>query len=495
MSDFQSELSTKIGGEKTFNVGLISAILTMSGFFCMLNETLLNMALKSVMTQFGISAITTQWLSTGYMLIMGISIPVSAFFIQTVKTRQLYIFSMIIFILGTFVSGFAPAFPILLAGRLIQAVGTGMLIPNIVNTLIIINPEDKRGKALGVFNLVMFFAPALGPVLSGIIIQILSWRWLFFSIMPFSIIALILGVCFIENVTELSKPHLDVLSIILSTIGFGGLIYGASNLGSSNISLVVAPLVIGIISLAAFSLRQLQLKEPMLDIRAFKYPMFSIGTLLIIIMHMVNFAIMLLLPLFMEGAMGLSAFTAGLIMLPGGFINGIIAPIAGSIYDKRGPKVLIFPGFVISAVVFLILSHVMTVSISISIIIALHCLSLVAVGMINTPTQTNSLNQLTPELYPHGTAITNTLQQIGGAFGTSLFVAIMTAGQNSYLSSIGKFDAASKSIGLAAGVREALTIAVFILFAGVILSFFVKRNSSGNTEENEDIDNLQYSED
>ena len=469
----------------SFNVGAISAVLTVSGFFCMLNETVLNMALKSIMGQFGTSAITAQWLSTGYMLIMGVSIPVSAFFIQTIKTKQLYIISMLIFIFGTLVCGFAPSFSILLIGRLIQAIGTGMLIPNIVNTLIVINPEDKRGKALGLFNLVMFFAPAIGPVISGIIVQYLNWRWLFFTILPFSIIALILGVIYLENVTELSKPHLDLISILLSTIGFGGLIYGASNLGAASISFFAVPFVISVAALILFGFRQLNLKEPMLDIRAFKYPMFTIGTLLIIIMHMVNFSIMLL-PLFMEGAMGLSAFTSGLIMLPGGIINGIVAPIAGSIYDKYGPKKLIFPGFLISTVVFFILSHAMTVSISIPVIIVLHCLSLVAVGMINTPTQTNSLNQLTPALYPHGTAITNTLQQIAGAFGTSLFIALMTAGQKSFISKAGANDAAIQAQGLAAGVRQSLTVAFCILIVGLILSFFVKRNT--NEEAANDFD-------
>lgn len=482
--------TTNATNNKSYNIGAITAVLTISGFFCMLNETVLNMALKSIMVQFSISAITAQWLSTGYMLIMGVLIPVSAFFIQTIKTRQLYITSMLIFIFGIFICGFAPIFPLLLIGRLIQAIGTGMLIPNIVNTLIIINPEDKRGKALGIFNLVMFFAPAVGPVLSGIIVQYLSWRWLFFAILPFSIVALILGIVYLENVTELSKPRLDIISILLSTVGFGGLIYGASNLGANNMMMALIPLLVSVISLFLFSLRQANLKEPMLDIRAFKYPMFTIGTLLIIIMHMVNFSIMLLLPLFMEGAMGLSAFMAGLIMLPGGIINGIASPISGSIYDKYGPKALIFPGFLISAIVFFILSHTITVSISIPVIIVLHCLSLVAVGMINTPTQTNSLNQLPPELYPHGTAITNTLQQIGGAFGTSLFVAIMTAAQRNYLSGIKKNDTVSQALGLAAGVRQSLTVAFFILIIGLILAFFVKRNFNKEIENDFDEEDI-----
>lgn len=277
--------------------------------------------------------------------------------------------------------------------------------------------------------------------------------------------------------TEPSNPKIDVLSIILSTIGFGCLIYGVSNIGNSAILMMIVPLLIGCVSLAVFVIRQLSLEEPMLDMNAFRYPMFSIGTVLIIIMHMVNFSIMLMLPIFMEGAMGLSAFTAGLMMLPGGLINGIAAPIAGSLYDKYGPKALIFPGFLISTIIFAIFSQVISVSVSIPVIIVLHCCSLLAVGMINTPTQTNSLNQLTPKLYPHGTAITNTLQQIGGALGTSLFIAIMTTAQNNCLANIGKHDAASQAFALATGVRKSLSVATIVLLVGLVLSFFLKRNS------------------
>ena len=170
--------------QKKYNVVPITIALIMAGFFCMLNETLLNMALKKLMIQFSVSANTVQWVSTGYMLIMGIAIPVSALLIQSFTTRKLFGFSVTVFLIGTVVSGLSTSFLILLVGRLIQAVGTGILIPNIVNTLLIINPVEKRGKALGIFNLVMFCAPALGPTISGLIMQVLNWRWLFFIIIP-----------------------------------------------------------------------------------------------------------------------------------------------------------------------------------------------------------------------------------------------------------------------------------------------------------------------
>ncbi|OBR89829.1 multidrug export protein EmrB [Clostridium ragsdalei P11] len=464
--------------QRTYNVVPITIALIMAGFLCMLNETLLNMALKNLMVQFSISANTVQWLSTGYMLIMGIAIPVSALLIQSFTTRQLFLTSVTIFLVGTVISGFSTAFSILLVGRLIQAIGTGILIPNIVNTLLIINPIEKRGKALGIFNLVMFCAPAIGPTLSGLIIQSLNWRWLFFIILPFSVISLALGYKYVENVTELTKPPIDLLSIVLSTIGFGGFIYGVSNIGSSYTYLIAAPIIISCIALAIFVLRQLHMSQPMLDMHPFKESMFSLGCILMIIMHMINFATMLILPMFLEGALGLAAFTAGLLMLPGGFINGIISPISGHLYDKFGPKALIIPGYAISTITFFLLSRFVSMSITIPVIIVLHCLSLIAVGLINTPIQTNSLNQLSPKYYPHGTAIMNTLQQIAGAFGTSLFVAIMSASQKKYLFAAGNpSNAKSQALSLVFGVKHAFTIETFVLVIALILSLFIANNA------------------
>lgn len=478
----EQELKQIVCEDDELKVVPITIALILAGFFCMLNETVLNMALKNLMGQFNISATTVQWLSTGYMLIMGVSIPISAFLTQTFTTRQLFLASVIIFLIGTIICSASPVFSILLIGRLIQAVGTGVLIPNIINTLLIINPVEKRGKALGIFNLVMFCAPAIGPTLSGLVIQSLSWRWLFLGIIPFSIIALIIGYTYLRNVTKLTNPHLDILSILLSTVGFGGFIYGVSNIGNSAATMAL-PIIVGCIALFTFTLRQIHMKDPMLDMHPFKYPMFTIGTILIIIMHMVNFSTMLILPMFLEGALGLTAFVAGLIMLPGGFINGIVSPISGHLYDKFGAKVLILPGFIISAIVFCAFSFTISLKITIPLIIALHCLSLFAVGIINTPTQTNSLNQLSLESAPHGTAIMNTLQQIAGAFGTSLFVAIMSSNQKSYLMSVANpNDSQSQALSLVFGVHNVFIIEVFILLVAVILSLFLKRNNFTTTE-------------
>ena len=242
--------------------------------------------------------------------------------------------------------------------------------------------------------------------------------------------------------------------------------------------MTAVPLICGVVVLALFTVRQLKLKEPMLDVRAFRYPVFSVGMLLIMITQMVNFAIMLILPMFMEGAMGLSALVAGVMMLPGGLINGIFSPISGVLYDKYGPRVLVVPGFILSLVVFFLFSQVLSTTTVIAVVILLHCLSLVAVGLLNTPLQTHSLNQLPPDLYPHGTAISNTLQQIGGAFGTSLMVAIMTAVQNNYICAAGNHSATTQALGLVSGVKTSMLVSAGILVVGVILAFFFKQGNA-----------------
>ncbi len=306
------------------------------------------------------------------------------------------------------------------------------------------------------------------------------------------VIILCLGLLYIHNVVEQSKPSLSVPSIILSTLGFGGLIYGINNIGNPSKILMVLPFVVALVSLVAFAQLQFRLKEPMLDLKPFTYPIFTLGVILIFMMHMVNFSIMLMLPILMQGAMGIAAFTAGLIMLPGGVINGICSPLAGIIYDKHGPNMLILPGFILSTIVFLILSRVVSETLAIPVLIALHCLSLVAVAIINTPCQTHCLNQLPADLYPHGNAISNTIQQVGGAFGTAFFIALMSVGQGRFLAQATAQTAQTEGLALAAGVRFSLGIAVIVLVVAVILSLlmnFIKSEGKGSFDYEGDLKN------
>ncbi len=324
------------------------AVLLSGAFVAILNETLLNVALEEILVDFSISRSSVQWLTTGYMLVIGSLVPVSAYFVQRFTTRQLFFAAMGFFTIGTLIAGFSPVFTVLLIGRLIQAIGTAIMIPLLTNIVLAVIPIERRGAAMGMIGLVIMFAPAIGPTLSGIIVQNLSWRWLFFFVLPISGFSMIYGYFVLKNVIRQTNPTIDIISVILSILGFGGIVFGFGSAGEGEGGWldpeVVLSLVIGSISLALFVWRQIKLKTPMLDMRVFRYSMFSLALVLMIIVMMTMFAMMLVLPMYLRSVLVFSAVLTGLVLLPGGLINGAISPIMGRLFDKFGPRVLLIPG-------------------------------------------------------------------------------------------------------------------------------------------------------
>ena len=295
------------------------------------------------MIELNVTPSTLQWLSTGYMLVVAVLIPASALLVQWFTTRQVFIGAMVVFTFGTLVSAIAPGFSILLMGRLLQAAGTGLMMPVLMNTILLLYPPEKRGAAMGSIGLVIMFAPAIG---------IDTFRYHFgnvelemailyrSSIRDFSIV---FAFIYLKNVSEPTKPKVDVLSILLSTIGFGGIVYGFSSSGEGWDSFQVYGIIlIGLVALLFFVLRQLKLKEPLLDLSAFKYPMFTLTTILLTIMMMTMFSTMTLLPFLFQGALGLTVYATGLIMLPGSLLNGLLSPVSGKLFDKFGQERLLF---------------------------------------------------------------------------------------------------------------------------------------------------------
>jgi len=447
-----------------------------AGFIGLFSETALNMALGGLVKEFDVPHSTVQWLTTGFLLTLAILIPISALLIQWFSTRQLFIASLIFSIIGTIVAGSAPVFGVLIVGRVIQAIGTGLLIPLMFNTILLIYPIHKRGTIMGLMGLVMMVAPAIGPALSGLIIENLSWNWIFWVTLPFLGLALLAGIIYMQNVSTLTKPKIDILSIILSSIGFGGIVYGFSAAGEKGwgSTIVVATVVIGIIALILFSIRQLKMKTPMLDLRAFKYPMFTLGVLSVFVTFMVILSTMILLPLYLQTGMGLAAVTAGLVLLPGGIINGIMSPITGRLFDKYGPRGLVTPGFIIMVIMLWSLSNVTTTT-SIFMIIFLHSFLFVGVSLVMMPAQTNGLNQLPRDLYPDGSALMNTLQQVSGAIGTAVAITIMSASQTSYLDKVADpTSSIAVSESLTAGVQTAFIFGLILAIVGLVISLFIK---------------------
>ncbi|OCS88674.1 DHA2 family efflux MFS transporter permease subunit [Caryophanon tenue] len=467
---------------------LVIAILFFGAFVAFLNNSLLNVALPTIMTDFDVEYSTVQWLATGYMLVSGVLIPVSAFLITKFKNRTLFLTSMVIFTLGTALAAFAPNFGVLLAGRMTQAVGSSVMGPLLMNIMLVSFPREKRGAAMGIFGLVMITAPAIGPTLSGYIVEYWDWRVLFEMILPFAIASIVLAFFKLENILETRNPSLDVVSILLSVLGFGGLLYGfsmASSEGWSDVLHVIGPIIIGAIALTLFITRQLKLDEPLLDLRVYKYPMFALGSIISMVTSIAMFSGMILTPAYVQSVRGISPLDSGLMMLPGAIVMGLMSPITGKLFDKFGPRVLAFIGLAITAYSTYLLS-VLTLDSTYTYIVVIYTLRMFGMSMIMMPIMTNGLNQLPTRLNPHGTAVNNTAQQVVGAIGTALFVTIMNsqaakegASLVANLTPEQLVDPSQQALlaqqSLLHGIQMSFLVATGVTVLALILSLFLKR--------------------
>jgi DHA2 family lincomycin resistance protein-like MFS transporter len=462
------------------NAKAIIGILVFSAFLATFNETILNVALSPLMKEMNITAGTIQWLITGYMIITAVMVPVTAFLIQSFKTKELYLAAMGLLLLGTICAACSGSFSMLLISRMLQASGTGMMIPIMMNVVLIVAPEESRGSAMGLCVCAISLGPALGPTVSGIILQYFSWHALFIVLIPLIILAMILGYIYLVNVSSLSKPKIDIISIILSTIGIGGVIYGISSFsGDGNMIITSIVLIIGILSLIIFGKRQFTLEEPMLEIRTFKYPIFSIGVVLVMIAMMTSFTMNVMLPMFLQGALKTTAFVAAFTLLPASLANGAVTPIGGKIYDKAGSKVLVPVGFTIILVALFILSRSSN-NTSVMQVMITYIVICIGIGITMSPCQTTALSELPPEAYPHGVAIVNTFMQIAAAIGSSLFVGIMSASELKALS-----NSVSEQTAIATGFSTATLVAVGFVLAALCLSFTLRLKKDKKSSESD----------
>ncbi|MCK9301864.1 MAG: MDR family MFS transporter [Bacteroidales bacterium] len=456
--------------------------LLIGGFIALLNETILNVAFPQLMSSLNVPLTTIQWLGTAYMLIIGISVPVTAFLIKTFSTRTLYLSAMTIFMAGTVFCGISNDFPSLLVSRVLQGCGTGMLLPIMMDTIMEIFPLSKRGTAMGVCMMIVVAAPGIGPTISGFVLQYLNWHWLFFIILPFAVLSIFLGVLFLKSYSELTKPKIDILSIILSTIGFGGLIFGISaieTMGFGNVTVFVS-LICGIVGLFLFARRQLSLPQPMLNIRIFRYPMFTLGTILLFLSFMMPFAVNIILPTYMQEVLKTTTSAAGLALLPGSIVNIIVVPVIGRLYDKIGAKPLVVTGFAAMATCMFFLSRITATS-TLGLLIAMQVLMTFGIALIITPAQTNSLNQLSPKDMAHGVAILNTTQQIAAAFGSSLFIGLMGVVSARNLAHVQEVDIAQQINATVTGANTAFMAAFICVSIGLVLSFFMMKPRKADT--------------
>ncbi|WP_042224886.1 DHA2 family efflux MFS transporter permease subunit [Oceanobacillus manasiensis] len=479
------------------------AILFIGAFVSILNETLLNVALPSIMEEFEVKATAVQWLSTGYMLINGILIPASAFFIQRFTNKSLFITAMALFTVGTLTASLAPTFGVLLAARMIQASGSAVMMPLLMNVMLTAFPVEKRGAAMGTFGLVMIVAPAIGPTLSGWVIEHYSWRTLFNIVLPFAIFTLLYSIFKLKNITPQRKIKLDVMSIILSSLGFGGLLYGFSTAGENgwNDPLVYGTIVIGVVSVVGLIIRQLNMDVPMLEFRIFKYPMFALSSAISIVLAVAMFSGMILMPIYVQTIRGISPMDSGLLMLPGAILMGIMSPITGRLFDKYGARILALIGLTITIATTYSFSK-LSMDTSYGTIMLIYTIRMFGMSMVMMPIMTNGLNQLPMKANPHGTAMNNTLQQVSGAIGSALLITVMNNRTETKATELtASVDPSTVATQQAAaevqadilnqsmlnGINFSFLVSTFIAILALVLAFFIKRfhTPTTNTEKKE----------
>lgn len=445
-------------------VPLIIVLLT-GAFVTILNQTLLVTALPVIKADFQIDDSTVQWLQSIFLLVNGIMIPITAFLIARFTTRGLFLFAMGSFAIGTLLCAIAPEFFTLLMGRVLQAAGAGVMMPLMQTVMFLIFPIEKRGSAMGLFGLIIAFAPAIGPTLSGYIVEHYPWRWLFYIVLPIAVIDIILAYFVLKNVTKQTFPKLDILSIILSTLGFGGILFAFSTAGSAGwVSMeVILSMVLGLATLTWFILRQLKIKQPILEFRIFKDKVFTLTTALGMTVFLAMIGGAVILPLLMQDMLGFSPMQSGLAILPGAIIMGIMNPITGRLFDKFGAKWLSLIGLIlVTATTFLF--AILTTETTFTYIATVNAFRLLGVAMVMMPVTTAGLNQLSPEMLPHGTAMNNTFRQVAGAIGTALLVTIMTT------TSVPEEGMS----GAIHGVNMAFSVAGITAVIGLVITFFIK---------------------
>ncbi|MFE6996858.1 MDR family MFS transporter [Microbacterium sp. NPDC057659] len=458
---------------RTTGTGVIWLLLG-AAFVTMLNETVMSVALPHLVDDLGITLATAQWTTTAFMLTMAVVIPTTGWVLQRFSTRQVFLFAMAAFTVGTVIGALAPDFSVLLFARVIQAVGTAMMMPLLMTTIMNVVPAQERGRFMGRITIVMAVAPALGPALSGFILNALSWHFLFWTILPIAIIMTVVGAMLLKNVGERSSTPLDLPSLPLAAVGFGGLVYGISTIGGGPDAPVTAgliALVVGVVGLTLFVLRQVRLQRTdraLLDLRTFASRSFALAAGLIVVMMAAMFGAIILLPIYLQNVLGVDSATTGLLLLPGGLVMGLVAPLVGRLFDRYGPRPLVIPGAILASGVLWSMTLVTENTPPVVAALALAGISL-GVSFMMTPLMTSALGSLGPRLYSHGSAIVGTVQQVAGAIGTALFVSMLAIG-TAQAAGTGATDAAAGADGIA----FAFMIGAALSLVAVVGSFFVR---------------------
>ena len=454
------------------------AVLVFGTFVTVLNQTVVAPALPSVMTEMSVDASMAQWLTTGFTLVNAIMIPITAFLTDRFTTKRVFLVSMVIFTLGSFLAGWGPSFVVLLLGRLVQAAGAGILMPLVMTVLMWTFPVDKRGTAMGLFGIVIAFGPAIGPTVAGVIIDRYTWHDMFYIITALSAVVVLIGAFVLQKGGETKKDvTLDVPSVILSSLGFGGLLYGLSTIGSYGLRAdAIAGTLVGAVALVFFFRRQLKMEKPMLQVRVLQNRKFLIATIIGMLVQGALLAAGILVPIYLQSLMGYSATVSGLVLLPGAIIMGAMGPIAGRLFDKHGPRVLALVGMGVLTLTTFCFAFLSTET-GIITLTLLYTVRLFSLSLVNMPITTWGMNALDNELVNHGTSVNNTFRQVAGSLGTAIIVSASTIATNMSSRTMTPTQASIFGIDVAFALAGALCLVGFVMVVALV------KNNPGEAAE------------
>ncbi|WP_174612927.1 MDR family MFS transporter [Virgibacillus ihumii] len=453
-----------------FQRRLIVAIALSAAFLSVLTQFLLITAFPKIMDEFAVNSTEVQWLTTSYMLTIAVLIPITAYFIDKFQTRSLMMSAMFLFFVGTLICLIAPSFPVLITGRVIQGMGSGIMIPLMQTILFLLYPKEKRGYAMGIAGLVINVAPAVGPPISGVLIKYFEWRSLFLLTLPIAACILLLVYLYMRNITEQRKTEIDMQSIMLSTIGLGGLLFGFNKLQGDGLTdpVTLVSMIAGALALGLFAVRQFRLATPILELRVLKVPVFALISFISILSFSLLISIETILPMYVQNAQQFSAYYGGLIVMPGALTLAVMSLFAGKLFDKYGGKTIAILGFVLLNVSTFGFHFILGLNTPFAITVVLFMIAMGGVAMINMPIMTAGVNALPDKLIPHGTAVINTARQFGGSLGLTFIISFITrVGSGS--------EAVVQPATYLTGVKHAFFVAFLFAITGLILSLFLER--------------------
>lgn len=453
---------------KRRSVNALLAVLYICAFVAAFNENIVNVGLVDIMAEFDVSSGTAQWLVTGYMVVSAVVVSIVAFLLNRFDLRKLFFFGAATLALGSAVDVIAPTFSVLLVARLAQALGTGIFIPMMMNTVLEVAPRKKLGTYLAIGSCCITFGPAFGPVVSGIMVTFFGWRSAF-AVPAVAMVALMAaGAACVHSVTEQKDVKLDIPSVLLSCVGLAAFVIGLSNL-TVNLPLALATILVSAVAIALFVRRQGRIENPVLDMRPMRNPKFSVACILVVVAMMTSFSLSVLLPLYFEGAAGMTALVAGVLLLVPILFNALTALVGGRVMDKRGEWPLLPVGFA-CVVAGMVAACLVAASVNIVAVVLAAAVVYAGVGFVMSPSQTAGLKRLPGELHPFGVAIINTLIMVAGSIGPSLFVGILSSTVDAQVAA-----GAAQAQAQAAGFVAAAWVAAAIGVCGLVVSLVYTR--------------------